>query len=64
MDDDTDLEVVVMEGLHKARQALEDCVSEYGYDPAYVDTRFTAWIVDSSFTTRLRRIEYETEVKE
>jgi len=62
--DEPELEVVVMEGLHKARKALEDCVSEYGYDPAYVDTRFTAWIVDSSFTARLCRIEYETEVKE
>ena len=64
MDDDTELEVVVMEGLCKARKALEDCLSEYGLDSAYVDTRFTAWIVDASFTTRLRRIEYETEVKE
>ena len=64
MNEEPELEVIVMEGLHKARKALEDCLSDYGYDPAYVDTKFTAWIVDSSFTTRLRRIEYETEVKE
>jgi len=63
MDDDTELEVVVMGGLYKARKALEDCLSEYGYDSAYVDTRLTAWIVDSSGSMRLRRIEYETEVK-
>ena len=46
------LEVETMEALVKARDAFHQYLEGLGYDPAYWDIRFTAWEVDSEFTTR------------
>lgn len=53
----------ILEGLLKARDAFEKYLEDCGYDSAYADIRFTAWVVDSGFTTRLRRMEIEGELK-
>ena len=64
MDEEKDLDTVVHEALEVAREAFQKHISDYCYDPAYTDIRFTAWIKDVSFENRLKRIEIEEEVKE
>jgi len=63
-EEERSLEEETMTALVKARDAFQAYLESLGNDPAYWDYRFTAWEVDSSFTTRLKRIELESEVKE
>jgi len=61
---DKDFDDVVWEALNASRETFKDTLSKYLYDSACCDIRFTAFIVDTGFTTRLRKIELEEEVKE
>ena len=58
-----DFDDVVYEALRSAKERLAEVIESYNYEPAYCDIKFTAWIVDTSLTTRLRKIEIEAEVK-
>jgi len=51
------------DALESAFKAFEKHLSDCGYDPAYWDIKFTAYIKDSNLEKRLARIEYETELK-
>jgi len=62
--DEPDFDEVVLESLLKAHKAFEENITDYGYDPAYADVRFTAWVLDANLTSRLRRFEIEGEVKD
>ncbi len=55
---------LTMKALCAAKKAFFKTISDEGYDSAFWDIRFTAWMVDSEFTTRLKRIEIEEEVKD
>lgn len=55
---------VTTKALSKAYEAFNKAVEDEDYDPARWDIRFTTWLVDESFTTRLTRWEVESEVKE
>jgi len=63
LEEDT-FDEIVFKALDLAKQCFQDTISKYGYDPAFVDIQFTAWIKDISFEHRLRKIEIEDEVKE
>jgi len=63
-DDDKDFDDVVYEALRNAKAKFREALEDHYYDTAYCDINFTAFIVDSSFTTRLRKIEIEDEIKE
>ena len=63
MDDEKDLDEVICEALLVAQKRFNETVGEYGFDPAYCDIRFTAWVKDSSLTERLGRFEIEHECK-
>ena len=63
-ENDKDFDDVVYEALRDARKKFCEVLEGYDYDPAYCDTKFTAFMVDSSLTTRIRKIEIESEVKE
>jgi hypothetical protein len=54
---------IVFKALDLARQCFRDCISEHGYESAYADIRFTAWVKDVTFEHRLRRVEIEEECK-
>ncbi len=62
--DDLTPEEMAMEALISARDAFLKYFEDEGCDAAYWDYRFTAWVVDADFTTRLTRVEIEHEVKE
>ena len=55
---------LTFKALMKARKAFENALEKYGYDPAYWDIRFTAYLKDSDLKQRLTKIEYESELKE
>jgi hypothetical protein len=55
---------VIYEALEATKKAFQAVISDYEYDSAYTDIRFTAWIKDLSFEHRLRKIEIEDEVHE
>jgi len=57
-------EELTMRALVAAKDAFNKTLEDAGVDGAFWDFRFTAWIVDSAFTTRLTKIELEHEVKE
>lgn len=61
---DKELEVVTYEALEVARKTFDEYVESYGFDPAYWDIKFTAWLVSQDLKERLTRIEIEHEVKE
>lgn len=56
-------ELLMAEALDVARKAFQGHLEAQGYDPAYFDYKFTAWILDHSFEQRLRRVELEGECK-
>lgn len=60
---DKDFDDVVYEALVEAKRAFDSKIEDYCYDPSFADIRFTAFIVDSTLTTRLRKIEIEGELK-
>ena len=62
-DEEKEHDEAVYEALEKAREIFQKTISQYGYDPAFTDIQFTAWIKDVSLENRLRRIEIEEEVK-
>ena len=62
-DDDKDFDDVVYEALRDAKERFCEVIESYNYEPAFCDIKFIAWIVDTSLTTRLRKIEIEAEVK-
>lgn len=59
----SELAEITIKALNNAKEAFNKTIGDEGYDSAYWDIRFTAWEVDSNFTTRLRRYEIEDEVK-
>ena len=62
-DDEAEFDDVVYEALSMAMREFQRVVSNYLYDPAYCDLRFTAYIKDCTLTERLKRIEIEDECK-
>lgn len=62
-DDEKDFDDVVYEALRDAKKKFQEVLESHNYDPAYCDIKFVAWVVDTSFTARLRKIEIEDEVK-
>lgn len=62
--EDKELEVVTYEALEVARKTFEEYLESYGFDPAYWDIKFTAWLVSQDLKERLTRIEIEHEVKD
>ena len=64
LDEEPSTDQITLEALIKARGAFDKYLEDYGYDPAFWDTRFTAWQVDSSLSQRLRKFEIEGEVKD
>ena len=60
---DNELDYIGMQALFHARKAFRDYVEAEGFDPAYYDILFTAYVVDSNFEKRLARIEIEDELK-
>ena len=61
--DGDDFDDVVYLALKNAQKAFHDTLSRYGFDSAYCDIRFTAFINDANFEQRLRKIEIEGELK-
>ena len=61
MDDEKDIREVVPGALYEARQRFNVYLESLGFDPAWCNIRFTAWLMDSSFTQRLARFEIEEE---
>lgn len=61
--EDGTLDEIVSKALDCAKQSFQAVLNDYGYDPAYCDILFTAWIKDVNFEHRLRRLEIEDEVK-
>ena len=61
--DEEEFDDVVYLALKNARKVFNDTLSKYGFDSACCDIRFTAFVKDSSFERRLRRIEIEDELK-
>lgn len=62
--EEKDIRQVIPEALYHAREQFNKTLSHEGFDPAYCNTRFTVWLMDSSFTIRLAKFEIEEEVKE
>ena len=63
-EEDKSMELIGSEALEHARNAFQGYISDtYNVDPAYFDIRFTAWVKDCNFETRLARIEIERELK-
>jgi len=58
-----DLDDIVYEALVSAKKAFNTTIEDYNHDPAFTDIKFTAFILDSTLTTRLRKIEIEGELK-
>ena len=59
-----ELDRLTFEAMLVARDVFEKHLSDSGYDPAYWDIFITVWQKDSSLSKRLRRFEYEGEVKQ
>ena len=55
--------MITFEALMNARKAFEETLRECGYDSAYWDIKFIAYLVDERFKQRLSKIEYESELK-
>ena len=64
MEEELSLDEAIHEGIERAMEAFRGTLARHLYDSAYCDLRFTVWVKDSSFTTRLRRIEIEDECKQ
>ena len=62
--DEEEFDDIVYIALKNARKAFNDTLSKYGFDSAYCDIRFTAFITDVNFEQRLRKIEIEGELKD
>jgi len=64
MMDEKDIRQIIPEALNKARERFNAVLfDEYGIDPANCNIKFTAWLMDNTFTTRLAKFEIEEEVK-
>lgn len=49
--------------LEKAQEAFDKYLSKLGYDSAYWDIRFTAWLKTSDDFKRYKKIEIESEIE-
>jgi len=53
--------VVTINALAKAEEKFHEVLSKEGYDPAYWNTEFTAYLPDNDLKTRIKRATLEGE---
>lgn len=63
LEEEPTMEELTFKALLEARKAFEECINDYGCDPGYWDTKFTAYHKDVTLTERLQRFEIESELK-
>jgi len=61
---DSKFEEDVSEALIKGVKFIREFLEERGWESGYVDLQLTAFMLNSNFDKRLKKVEYEDKYKE